>query len=221
MVQHPEAPSSTELVSDPDREVGTQRVGAVVSRAPLSHNIRTPYTKILNLSFCENVHNGFLLSLSSLCDRKTARANRFRLYLRQMNARTGNKNGPKRQDLPSAATISGCDHERMKNDDSVSLLAETNWRNNRKRFGLRQEDRRHHMYVIGKTGTGKSTLLATLLRQDTRARTWRRACRPARRLGRTRARMDSGRAARRSCLLREIGRLSGRYALQRLKRSAA
>jgi DNA helicase HerA-like ATPase len=54
----------------------------------------------------------------------------------------------------------------MNNDDSVSLLAETNWRNNRRRFGIRQTDRRHHLYVIGKTGTGKSTLLATLLRQD-------------------------------------------------------
>ena len=60
----------------------------------------------------------------------------------------------------------GCDHGGMKNNDSVSLLAETNWRNNRKRFGIRQADRRHHMYVLGKTGTGKSTLLATLLRQD-------------------------------------------------------
>jgi hypothetical protein len=59
-----------------------------------------------------------------------------------------------------------CDHAHMSDNDSVSLLAETNWRNNRKRFGIRQADRRHHMYVIGKTGTGKSTLLATLLRQD-------------------------------------------------------
>jgi type IV secretory pathway TraG/TraD family ATPase VirD4 len=54
----------------------------------------------------------------------------------------------------------------MNNDDSVSQLAETNWRNNRKRFGIRQADRRHHMYVIGKTGTGKSTLFATLIKQD-------------------------------------------------------
>jgi hypothetical protein len=58
------------------------------------------------------------------------------------------------------------DNGRMNNDDSISLLAETHWRNNRKRFGIRQADRRHHTYVIGKTGTGKSTLLATLLRQD-------------------------------------------------------
>src|SRR5579885_2115216 len=51
-------------------------------------------------------------------------------------------------------------------DDSVSVFAETNWRNQRKRFGIRQADRRAHMDVIGKTGTGKSTLLATLLKQD-------------------------------------------------------
>jgi type IV secretory pathway VirB4 component len=51
-------------------------------------------------------------------------------------------------------------------DNSISVFAETNWRNQHKRFGIRQEDRRHHMYVIGKTGTGKSTLLATLIKQD-------------------------------------------------------
>src|SRR5712691_2254803 len=51
-------------------------------------------------------------------------------------------------------------------DNSLSVFAQTNWRNNRKRFGIRQTDRRHHMYVIGKTGTGKSTPLATLIKQD-------------------------------------------------------
>jgi DNA helicase HerA-like ATPase len=51
-------------------------------------------------------------------------------------------------------------------DNSISVFAETNWRNQHKRFGIRQDDRRHHMYVIGKTGTGKSTLLATLFKQD-------------------------------------------------------
>jgi hypothetical protein len=33
-------------------------------------------------------------------------------------------------------------------------------------FGLDQSDRRQHLYVIGKTGTGKSTLLRNLLVQD-------------------------------------------------------
>lgn len=51
-------------------------------------------------------------------------------------------------------------------DDSISVFAQTDWRNLRQPFGIRQADRRAHMYVIGKTGTGKSTLLATLLKQD-------------------------------------------------------
>lgn len=33
-------------------------------------------------------------------------------------------------------------------------------------FGLGLAERRQHTYVVGKTGTGKSTLIATLLRQD-------------------------------------------------------
>jgi hypothetical protein len=62
----------------------------------------------------------------------------------------------------------GCEDARMHEPEggAVSVFAETNWRNQRKRFGIRQADRRAHMYVIGKTGTGKSTLLSTLLRQD-------------------------------------------------------
>ncbi|WP_299326389.1 DUF87 domain-containing protein [Parasphingopyxis sp.] len=33
-------------------------------------------------------------------------------------------------------------------------------------FGIKQADRLHHCYLIGQTGTGKSTLLANLARQD-------------------------------------------------------
>lgn len=36
-------------------------------------------------------------------------------------------------------------------------------------FGLTPEERRLHLYVVGKTGTGKSTLLANILRQDLEA----------------------------------------------------
>jgi type IV secretory pathway TraG/TraD family ATPase VirD4 len=48
----------------------------------------------------------------------------------------------------------------------ITLIGRTNFRNIRKNFGIRQADRRAHMYVIGKTGTGKSTLLETMVRQD-------------------------------------------------------
>lgn len=48
----------------------------------------------------------------------------------------------------------------------VSRFARTNHRNSRRPFGIKQLDRLSHMYVIGKTGVGKSTLLETLARQD-------------------------------------------------------
>lgn len=50
--------------------------------------------------------------------------------------------------------------------DDISFFGETNFRNRRRRFGIRQADRFSHIYVIGKTGTGKTTLLETLIRQD-------------------------------------------------------
>src|SRR5215470_5324365 len=48
----------------------------------------------------------------------------------------------------------------------VTYFAKTNFRNEAKAFGIKRADRRAHMYVIGKTGTGKSTLLETLITQD-------------------------------------------------------
>jgi type IV secretory pathway TraG/TraD family ATPase VirD4 len=52
------------------------------------------------------------------------------------------------------------------NEHDVSYFAETTVRPSRKKFGIRQADRAFHMHVIGKTGTGKTTLLEVLLRQD-------------------------------------------------------
>lgn len=46
------------------------------------------------------------------------------------------------------------------------ILGETNYRNIRKRFGILKEDRRRHMYIVGKTGMGKSTLLMNCIVQD-------------------------------------------------------
>src|SRR2546427_11887896 len=48
----------------------------------------------------------------------------------------------------------------------ITAFAETNFRNHRKTFGIKRRDRRSGMYIIGKTGTGKSTLLETMIRQD-------------------------------------------------------
>jgi hypothetical protein len=48
----------------------------------------------------------------------------------------------------------------------ITVIGRTNFRSQRKTFGIRQADRRAHLYVIGKTGVGKSTLLGTMVRQD-------------------------------------------------------
>jgi hypothetical protein len=48
----------------------------------------------------------------------------------------------------------------------VSYFARTNSRSDNRLFGIKQNDRLSHMYIIGKTGTGKSTLLETLAWQD-------------------------------------------------------
>src|SRR2546422_115325 len=51
-------------------------------------------------------------------------------------------------------------------DNRITAFAQTNFRNHRKTFGIKRADRRSGMYVIGKTGTGKSTLMETMIRQD-------------------------------------------------------
>src|SRR3990172_1878857 len=45
-------------------------------------------------------------------------------------------------------------------------FAETNFRNQKKVFGIKSDDRRRHMYVVGKTGTGKTTLLRNMMISD-------------------------------------------------------
>ena len=53
--------------------------------------------------------------------------------------------------------------------DRITYFARTNARNDRRVFGIREPDRLSHMYVIGKTGTGKSTLLERLILSDVEA----------------------------------------------------
>jgi hypothetical protein len=48
----------------------------------------------------------------------------------------------------------------------ITYFGETDSRNRRVSFGIRTEDRSKHMYVIGKTGMGKSTLLENMAIQD-------------------------------------------------------
>ncbi len=51
-------------------------------------------------------------------------------------------------------------------ENPITPLAITNWRDIRKRFGIKQKNRRGHMYIIGKTGTGKTTLMENMVVSD-------------------------------------------------------
>lgn len=48
----------------------------------------------------------------------------------------------------------------------INPFARTDYKNNTHVYGIKREDRRRHMYIIGKTGTGKSTLLANMAIND-------------------------------------------------------
>jgi hypothetical protein len=52
----------------------------------------------------------------------------------------------------------------------VNFFARTQFRNKPTVFGIKTKDRRRHFYVIGKTGTGKSTLIANMAINDLRQR---------------------------------------------------
>jgi DNA helicase HerA-like ATPase len=60
------------------------------------------------------------------------------------------------------------DNENTQNkiNPDITYFGETTFRNQRKRFGIKEADRLMHTYIIGKTGTGKSTLLETMIMQD-------------------------------------------------------
>ncbi|MBD3238862.1 MAG: type IV secretion system DNA-binding domain-containing protein [Candidatus Moranbacteria bacterium] len=48
----------------------------------------------------------------------------------------------------------------------VNYFAKTNFRGKDQVFGIKEDDRRRHMYIIGKTGMGKTNLLQTMIIQD-------------------------------------------------------
>lgn len=48
----------------------------------------------------------------------------------------------------------------------INVFAQTSFRNQFRKFGIKLDDRRRHMYVIGKTGMGKTTLLENMVLGD-------------------------------------------------------
>ena len=51
----------------------------------------------------------------------------------------------------------------------LSIIGTTNHRQSYVPFGIKQADRLSHLYILGKTGVGKPTLLKNLFTQDIQA----------------------------------------------------
>ncbi|MFH1759164.1 MAG: type IV secretion system DNA-binding domain-containing protein [Patescibacteria group bacterium] len=53
--------------------------------------------------------------------------------------------------------------------EHITTIGETVFRGESRRFGIKDDDRRRHVYVLGKTGVGKSTLLENMIIDDIKA----------------------------------------------------
>ncbi|MDP3093739.1 MAG: type IV secretion system DNA-binding domain-containing protein [bacterium] len=54
-------------------------------------------------------------------------------------------------------------------NSEINFFAETTFRRERRRFGIKLDDRRKHMYLIGKTGMGKTNMMSNMAIQDIQA----------------------------------------------------
>ncbi len=56
----------------------------------------------------------------------------------------------------------------MSENSEITYFGKTNFRNRETPFGIKTDDRRRHMYLIGKTGMGKTTMMENMVIQDIR-----------------------------------------------------
>lgn len=56
----------------------------------------------------------------------------------------------------------------MAEKEVINFFGKTNFRNRQVPFGIKTDDRRRHMYMIGKTGMGKTTMMENMVIQDIR-----------------------------------------------------
>ena len=54
----------------------------------------------------------------------------------------------------------------MNQDEEICIFGATSFRNREATFGIKQDDRRRHVYIIGKTGMGKTSMMENMAIQD-------------------------------------------------------
>jgi CxxC-x17-CxxC domain-containing protein len=51
-------------------------------------------------------------------------------------------------------------------NNQINFFGETTFRNQRRKFGIKTDDRRRHIYLVGKTGMGKTVMMENMAIQD-------------------------------------------------------
>jgi len=57
----------------------------------------------------------------------------------------------------------------MDENNDINFFGITTFRNQRRKFGIKTDDRRRHVYIVGKTGMGKTAMLENMVVQDIQA----------------------------------------------------
>ncbi len=77
---------------------------------------------------------------------------------------------PNSDHVPHVVHVLAKKHEPPKDlpthGDDISMFGITNYHNTFQPFGIKREDRRRHLYVVGKSGVGKSKMLELLISSD-------------------------------------------------------
>lgn len=97
-------------------------------------------------------------------ERGTEQTYCLHLRCRVVRSNRRRENVPNRQTLAPSQPQSPAYRMQMSSD--LLHIGRVNFRNDNRTFGIKREDRFSHIYIIGKTGTGKSTLLESMALQD-------------------------------------------------------
>lgn len=121
-----------------------------------------------NFSFLQSTGARNIMSIEEIATLwhfpATELADKSGLLKRVLSKKVNPKQLLPESDEETAADSSG--QPRIDLNSDINFFGRTNFRGLNRPFGIKQADRRRHMYVIGKTGMGKTTLLENMVYQD-------------------------------------------------------
>ena len=98
--------------------------------------------------------DGYILNIEEL-------ASLYHLPTVSVETPTIDWSGSKKGEPPATLPLEG-----VTPAEELTVFAKTNFRDRMANFGIKLDDRRRHMYIIGQTGTGKTTMMKNMVIDD-------------------------------------------------------